>query len=557
MRSNPFLGPALALAASLLFLPTARAQVEGCPEDNCVESQTSLVFNQQTNMMDAFTSATTDYTTSYWYDLCVNLAVFRLNGPNLVNATVVLPSPSPWPCAPGAAEIDMSGSVPTTPGRQYVAWGAAQLHVYFEYDIFVPFPACDPYCEGYWYDALGYSRLIPTQPSSADWPSIVYSYIYVPLPVPIIYEEIAMSGSAATAWSPPVIYSVSPNQWPAGTTTTFTISGDGFGYGPDLTISGNGITAYTNPCAASPSASCNTQIVATVTIDGNTPGGSAETITVTANGLNPSGFLPVPIQGQSGKATAQANTQAAAPVLRILFNGTNIANNGNPSCPGDPACVVVGQQIALTATITQGGNQIVPDSQQWSQPPGNVIANFVASDQNGAKVPLPNPNGTPSDCQSSLAQNCLKFYWVDQGNGRTVTYTSTIGGNPGPTATMTFNITGPTNVKVDAPTGVVGIQASPLAISFGVDQNTGIDFKVSATLPQGNQGAYSWVQLVLASTQNYVTSKLGVRYCINSVFASDPSPALDTKYPTDTGPEANDSPSVTIASQHYCQWQYR
>jgi len=175
-----------------------------------------------------------------------------------------------------------------------------------------------------------------------------------------------------------------------------------------------------------------------------------------------------------------------------------------------------------------------------------VIAKLTASDQNGAAYPLPNPRGTPADCQSSLAQNCLNFYWVDQGSGRTVTYSSTVGGQPGPTATMTFNVTGPTNVKVDALTGVVGIQADPLAISFGVDQNIGIDFKVSATLPQGNQGAYSWVNLVLASVQNYVTANLGVRYCVNSVFSADTSPALDRGYPTDVGPGTDDSPSVPL-----------
>jgi hypothetical protein len=208
--------------------------------------------------------------------------------------------------------------------------------------------------------------------------------------------------------------------------------------------------------------------------------------------------------------------------------------------------VVVGQQIALTASITQGGNQIAPDSQKWSQPGGNVIAKFVASNKSGTVFPLPNPNGTPTDCQSSLTQNCLNFYWVDQGNGRTVTYSSTVGGQPGPSATVTFNVTGPTNVNVDAPTGVVGVQANPLAISFGVDQNIGIAFQVSATLPQWNQGTYSWVQLILAATRSYVTSALGVRYCVDSAFLSDTSPALDTSYPTDTGPAADDSPSVPL-----------
>jgi uncharacterized protein with beta-barrel porin domain len=57
-----------------------------------------------------------------------------------------------------------------------------------------------------------------------------------------------MNGSGATAWSPPVIYSVNgvtppgEAQLQAGATTTVTITGAGFGYSPILTISGNGVT---------------------------------------------------------------------------------------------------------------------------------------------------------------------------------------------------------------------------------------------------------------------------------------------------------------------------
>jgi len=319
------------------------------------------------------------------------------------------------------------------------------------------------------------------------------------------------------------------------------ITGSGFGTNPVLSIvsadGGTEIASY-SICGGS----SDGLITATVQTNTRYVQGAVN-VTVTSQGYSGYGGGFVSGQGDSSGSnveTVEVEPQTL-PALQIMFNGQNIANN-----TASPAAVIVGQQIALTATITQGGNQITPDSQQWSRPLGNVIANFVASKQSGAVIPLPNPNGTPSDCQSSLIQNCLNFYWVDQGNGRTVTYTSTIGGKPGPTATMTFNVTGPTNVTVSAPTGVVGIQASPLALAFGVGDNIGIDFTVSATPPSRNQGAYSWVQLVLSYTQNYVTSNLGVRYCVNPAFSSDKSPALDTGYPTDTGPEANDSPGVPL-----------
>lgn len=132
MRTNPLVLPVLLLAGLLFSLPVAHAQVEGCPESVCVESQTSLVYNPQTNTMDAFTSATTDYSTAYWYDLCVDLAVMRLNGPYFVNATMLLPSGLPA-CQTGAISMEESGSVAATPGRQCSASGLAELHAYFQY----------------------------------------------------------------------------------------------------------------------------------------------------------------------------------------------------------------------------------------------------------------------------------------------------------------------------------------------------------------------------------------------------------------------------------------
>lgn len=551
MRSHPLLGFALALLVCLPFAPAARAQVEGCPEDNCVESETTLVFNPQTSTVDAYTTATTDYTTSYWYDLCVNLAVVRLNGPYLVNETVLRPSLTPAPCVSGASQLEMSyEDVPTNPGRQYAAFGLAELHVYFEYYIIVPFPTCDLYCEGYWYDALGYSRFVATQPSSANWPSIVYSYIYVPVVVPVVYEEIAMSGSAATAWSPPVIYSISPNQWPAGETTTFTISGAGFGYSPDLTISGSGITGYTNPCASPNSSSaCDTQIVATVTVDANTPGGTPETITVTANGLNPSGFLPVPIQGQSGQATAQATTQAfVPPVPQIFFSGSCVSNSGSPSCPGNPVSVVVGQRIALTIYIPSG---ITPTSHQWTQPTGTIVGGYTPTAQTfqtGQDIQIPN---TSQSCQH-LDQSCLTFYWVTPSAPNApwqVSYSYTYNNQTSQTVTARFNVTAPTGLQVTGTTGVPDVYQSASLPTMGFVSlvNYGIQTTASATNPSGApSGSFSWVQLVTAEKSTIREggpyAGTGVVVCIPSFFAADPAPKLDTKYPAAAGSTFNDAP---------------
>ncbi len=62
-----------------------------------------------------------------------------------MNETVLLPSQTPAPCVSGAVQLEMSGSVAATPGRQYAAFGSAELHVYYEYNIIVPFPDCGPH----------------------------------------------------------------------------------------------------------------------------------------------------------------------------------------------------------------------------------------------------------------------------------------------------------------------------------------------------------------------------------------------------------------------------
>jgi hypothetical protein len=541
-------------AACFLVPRAARAQyVSGCPESICVASQTSLVYNPQTQAMDAFTSATTDYVTETWYSLCVSLAVMEIAGPSPANWPILLPSSTPPSCADNVTELDQSGSVAATPGRQYFAQGVAQLSIYYSYSDMAA--DCGDYCTGYWYDAEGYSLLATDESSGgANTPSIYYSYPYDDESEPYYTQLIGMNGSGATAWAPPLIGSVAPNQWLAGATTSFTINGQGFGYSPTFTITGPGVTSYTNACAPPASySSCNTQIVATVTIDPSTPDQSVETITLTANGYNASGFAQVPT-GQTGQATATATTtQFAPPTPQIWIygtTGTNLANNGPPSCPGSPACVVVGQQIALTAVVPNLPAGVTIQSQSWSQPKGVVIANYVASTSSGRVVQFPVQQ--TGACQT-LTEMCLMYYWVDQGSPRQVTFTYTLANGLGAgSATATFNVGGPTNVGI----AVVPTPLNPAAIQIGqgsvLGQNglvmyfgsnviggqSGITLNASAAMPGGNQGQYSWIQLLTADNNHFINAQ-GRWVC-----PLDQSPELDGTYnpASYTGPTFSDTP---------------
>jgi len=84
----------------------------------------------------------------------------------------------------------------------------------------------------------------------------------------------------------PVITSVSPSGWNAGTTTNFTLIGSGFGTNPSLSISGSGILSYSLLSGS------DTLISGTVNIDASAPGSNA-TVTVTSNGYYGQPFDPV------------------------------------------------------------------------------------------------------------------------------------------------------------------------------------------------------------------------------------------------------------------------
>jgi len=354
----------------------------------------------------------------------------------------------------------------------------------------------------------------------------------------------------------PSITSVSPNPWNAGTlyTCSIQIRGSGFGTNPTLTITsadgGSEISSFTTSgCAGA----TDGLITATVQTSASFVPGSAQ-ITVQSNGYNGSGFL----QGQTGQSSTSNQqtvtiTPDAAPIPQIMFNKTNIANNANPSCPNDVACVVVGQQIALTAVFPVGNT---PDSQSWDQPSGTIVGGYnidttTSPPETGQSVALP---GTGA-CQTFQGA-CLTFYWTEAGGTagtvtRTVKYHYSFGGQTQPDLVETFQVTAPTNVAVNAKTGLVNVTANsplkrgiPIIVYGGASQNLGITFGATSTPPQGTIGAnseYAWVQLRGGQNQTLLTSA-GPQYCRMSKFVpaagGDATPALDTSFPYATNPPA-------------------
>jgi hypothetical protein len=281
-----------------------------------------------------------------------------------------------------------------------------------------------------------------------------------------------------------------------------------------LTIAGPGVSG------SSIVSSSDTQIVANVTVAASSPGGTA-TIQVQSNGYTGNGFLSAS-PGQPSQATLNAVIQPIAPPPpQIMFYGTNVAQTTQ--------WVYIGQQIALSVPTTNVPAGLTITSQSWTVPtatPQVMVGGYTASTTSGAIVPLPATNtGT------------FTFYWVAEGSSQQITYTWSFNNGTSISASVTFNVTGPTAVSVGLSPSTVNIVPPPTSLSAGfpllIDGNIGVigmKFLASSNPPNGNQGTYQWVQLLNKDTI-FMLAATGSKTC-PSVSGG---PLLDTTYPYGNG----------------------
>ncbi len=345
----------------------------------------------------------------------------------------------------------------------------------------------------------------------------------------------------------PVVQSVSPSTWPAGTNTTVTLTGTGFGTNPTVSASGTGVSiSVTN--------ANDTQITATVSVTANAPD-QTSTVQVQSNGYTGSGFIAT-TGGQSSTGSNTATVQAiAAPVPQIVFQGSNIA--------GTTKSVVIGQQIALSRAITLPAGLNV-QSESWSVPPGTANGGVNFSTSNGSEIPLP-----------GRTSSTFTYYWVTSGNSRQMTYTYTLDNGKSNSASTTFNVAGPTGVNVGtypnsntmAPvkvrissfTSTSGATVNAPALRLG-DGNPadpagyGIVLQATGTLPS-NPGTYTWVQLLNTDHVEYLDTAGVKKSCV--IPGSNP---LDNVYPYSSGAAnssagflTGDSPATPLAYKELAQ----
>lgn len=328
----------------------------------------------------------------------------------------------------------------------------------------------------------------------------------------------------------PVVQSVSPSTWPAGANTTVTLTGTGFGTNPTVSTTGTGISL-------SVSSATDTQISMSVSVAANAPDQNI-TVQVQSNGYTGSGFIATN-QGQSSTGSNSASVQAiAAPAPQIMFEGADVT--------GTTKSVVVGQKIELSRTVNVPAGLSIA-SESWSTPSGSAVGGYNASTSSGSVQALPPAN-----------TSTYAYYWVDSGSSRQMTYTYSLSNGKSNSANVTFNVAGPSGVNIATTTGSVSIvnfgtlQMRLFGVQVTPTGTNGIKFVASASLPSGNQGTYSWVQLIKKDENTFVQYD-GKHVCNPSILAG--GPVLDNHYPystvntTGSGPAndtASDGPGTTL-----------
>jgi hypothetical protein len=160
-------------------------------------------------------------------------------------------------------------------------------------------------------------------------------------------------------------------------------------------------------------------------------------------------------------------------VIAILLDGKDVT--------GSAQSVVVGQQIALKASLAKG---VIIQSQSWSIP-GTTVGGYNASLTKGEVVPI------------DFSRQTNNFYWVDSGNSRQVTYTCTLSNGQSLAASAIFNVAGPSATIVQTALGKVHIYDNRLGLGELTDnKDVGISFSATATQPKGYSGSFQWVQII-------------------------------------------------------------
>ena len=340
----------------------------------------------------------------------------------------------------------------------------------------------------------------------------------------------------------PSITSVSPSTWTAGQTISVTIKGSGFGSNPTLTVTAAGVTSSITGHSDT-GASGGATITANITVGVCTPAETAS-IVVTSTGYTGAGFTPA-FSGQSASGSSSATvTPLAGPTPTITLG------SGTANVAGTTQSIVVGQKVVLTSSIGATAFGCL-STQSWSTPTGTSVGAFsvTSTTTGGVTTYTEHLTAAPVIATAASGQSDT-FYWTNAGTSRAMLYQYTLTSGAKGSATVTFNVSGPTGGPMTATPGTVNVWPAGTAaggaattpwLEFGTAQagNVGMNFVATATPPSGNTGSFSWVQLVGTNSWQFRTNPTSGTHTFGT--------GLDNTYPyAGSINNTNDSPGVQL-----------
>jgi hypothetical protein len=327
----------------------------------------------------------------------------------------------------------------------------------------------------------------------------------------------------------PAGISVSPATWPAGVATKITISGTGFCNTSTVAVSGSVAVSGVSYVSSS-------TITATVTPAVCDP---SETVTLTVTNPSTGG-----LGGGVSSSTATV-TRLAGPTPTITLG------SGTGNVAGTTQSIVVGQKVVLTSSIGATAFGCL-STQSWSAPTGTSVGGFyvTSSTTGGVTTYTEHLTSAPVIAAAASGQSDT-FYWTNAGNSRAMKYQYTLTTGASGSATVTFNVSGPTGGPMTAVPGTVNVWPAGTAaggaattpwLEFGVAKagNVGMQFTATATAPAGNAGSFSFVQLVGTNSWQFRTNPTTGTHTFGT--------GLDNTYPYGnvTATTTNDSPGIQL-----------
>ena len=225
-------------------------------------------------------------------------------------------------------------------------------------------------------------------------------------------------------------------------------------------------------------------------------------------------------------ATAFFDVIAPAPEPHIYLDGLDVT--------GTRQSVIVGQRIQLNVVLHPGLS--VKKQEWWIGKQSDYTGGFVHTPFLGGPQPVIREGSATT------------FYWVTPGDDRTVVYRLTLANGTTASASVTFDIDGPSSTQVDVEADKVVLDPGSSNSSVLGMMASGISFRARYFLPEGVSKNFIWVQVI---TSDVITvNSDGVR--LHCVPKSEPvanfGAGLDTTYPYDTHNPTIDNPRIHLSS---------